>query len=259
MKQCEFLLSFCRKCDKQYRKDERYLQCIECGEERQCGNKAVTGSNFCFRHGAPNQKAKFSGMYVGRPMVTGKNSRSLIPKMASKYMEQTKDSMYILNKKSIDLLDARVVDLLDRTDSESSPERMERIVNLWKKLNVAVPGLRYDVSNDKEAYKAYNALDDEIELAFNDYAAWKQIFEALELRRKHTESEMKILKDMKALMTAEDGMELVSQLFAAIMKVLKDEPKGHHLINLIRLEFDRITGATTVGKDEAGSGEIVDI
>jgi hypothetical protein len=192
-------------------------------------------------------------------MVTGKNSRAMIPQMASKYMEQTKDSMYILNKKSIDLLDARIVDLLDRTDSESSPERMERIAKYWNEFKSRVPGLAYDVANDKEAYKAYLALDAEVEAAFHDYAAWRQIFEALELRRKHTESEMKILKDMKALMTAEDGMELVSQLFAAIMKVLKDEPKGHHLINLIRLEFDRITGATDIGETEARSGEVVDI
>jgi hypothetical protein len=259
MKQCEFLLDICRNCKKSYRRDERYLTCIECGEDRQCGFKASTGSRFCYRHGAPNQKAKFSGMYVGRPMVTGKQSRSLIPRMASKYMEQTKDSMYILNKKSIDLLDARIIDLLDRTDAEASPERIERIAKYWKELNLAVPGLKYDVSDDKAAYRAYTLLDDEIEAAYHDYAAWKQIFEALELRRKHTESEMKILKDMKTLMTAEDGMELVAQLFAAIMKVLKDEPKGHHLINLIRIEFDRITGATTVGETETRSGEVVDI
>jgi len=192
-------------------------------------------------------------------MVTGKNSRSLIPRMASKYMEQTRDSMYILNKKSIDLVDARVVDLLERTDSEASPERVARIIKYWKELNEAVPGLKYDVVDDQQAYKAYVALDNEIDAAFHDYAAWKQIFEALELRRRHTESEMKILKDMKALMTAEDGMELVAQLFAAIMKVLRDEPKGPDYIHLIRIEFDRITGAAVVGETETGSGEVVDI
>jgi hypothetical protein len=192
-------------------------------------------------------------------MVTGKNSKSLIPRMASKYMEQTNDSMYILNKKSIDLLDARVIDLLDRTDAESSPERVARIIKYWKNLNDAVPGLKFDVVNDKEAYKAYLALDAEVEAAFHDYAAWKQLMEVLEVRRKHTESETKILKELKAMMTAEDGMELVSQLFAAIMKVLRDEPKGHDYIHLIRLEFERITGAANVGETQAGSGEVVDI
>jgi len=255
---CEELVFKCRECKYLFRRDERYLNCPDCGADRTCGKYAIKGSVVCRHHGGPSIKRKYGGRH-GLSMKTGKQSKSLIPRMASKYLEMGENAMYVLGRKSIDLLDQRILDLLERTDAESSPERMERIIRYWKALNDAVPGLKYDVSNDKEALRAYNMLDDEMQAAFHDYESWKQIFEALELRRKHTESEVKILEKLKAMMTAEDGMELVSQLFAAVMKVLKNEPKGHHLVQLIRIEFEGITGATTGGEVSTGGEEIIDL
>lgn len=260
MARCEWLLVECRGCQRLFRRDERYERCPDCGSERQCRAPASSmGGPYCVAHGGTNMRNKWKGTHTGAPLVTGKQSKSLIPRMASKYLEQTNDSMYMLNKKSIDLIDARILELLDRTDSESSPERMERIVNLWREFRATVPNIVGFINQDKQASKAFYSLEAEIEAAFHDYAAWRQIFEALELRRKHTESEMKILKDMKALMTAEEGMELASQLFAAILKVLKDEPKGQTYIHLIRIEFERITGAGDISETSPGREEIIDI
>jgi hypothetical protein len=192
-------------------------------------------------------------------MKTGSQSKFMIPKMASKYIEQSKDSRHLLNRESVDLVNARIIDLMERIDAESSPDRMQRIVNLWKKVNKAIPDLKYSVADDKAAYHAYRELDEEMEAAYHDYAAWKQIFEALDFKRKLNETDMKILKDMKALMTAEDGMELVAQIFAAVMDVLKDEPNGHHLITLIRLKFEAITGAAVDREAQTGGAKIIDL
>lgn len=259
MEKCRKLLDECRKCDRFFRRDERYRNCPDCGESRQCRSYPNRGGIYCNEHGGTNYNLRHRGRGMGAPVKTGSQSRSMITKMASKYLEQTKSTPYMMNRKSIDLLDARVMDLLDRTDSESSPERMKRIIGLWQDFKAAVPGLKNFVRADDKATKAFDALEAEMEAAYHDYAAWSQIFEALELRRKHTESEVKILKDMRALMTAEEGMELAAQLFAAIIKVLRDVPHGQDYIFLIKLEFERITGAGDISEVRTGSGEIIDL
>ena len=68
------------------------------------------------------------------------------------------------------------------------------------------------------------ALDAEFEKAYHDYAAWKQMFEALALDSKMVESEVKIVKEIKAIITAEDAYELSAKLLAAVMRVV-DDPK----------------------------------
>ena len=190
---------------------------------------------------------------------TGSQSKSMIAKMASKYIDQKKNAFYLLNKNAIDLIDGRIVDLMERIDLEASPDRVKRIIRLWGEFKAAFPGLRSYFASSPDADRAYSSLNAEMEAAYHDYNGWTQIFNALELRRKHTESEIKILKDLKVLMTAEDGMELAAQLFAAVVETLRNEPKGQSYIQLIRLKFERLTGAGDFEPDEAGGTEIIDL
>jgi hypothetical protein len=105
------------------------------------------------------------------------------------------------------------------------------------------------------------SLDKEFEKVYHDYAAWQQVFGALDLRGKMVERELKVLKEIKAIMTAEDGYELATKLLAAVMRVVGDDP---HKMKQVQYEFTRIIGESgpdviegygaDVGPDGAADG-----
>ena len=101
-------------------------------------------------------------------------------------------------------------------------------------------------------------IDDEFEKAYHDYAAWEQMFSVLDLRRKMVESEVKIAKDIQAMMTAEDGYELVAQIFAAIIRIVNKFELGPKVLKAFQYEFTKIIGDEPIGENQAGSGDIID-
>ena len=101
-------------------------------------------------------------------------------------------------------------------------------------------------------------LDDLFEKARTDYEAWNQMMMALDLRRKMVESEVKVLKEIKAIMTAEDAYELTAKLLAAVMRVVEDPKK----LKQVQYEFTRLigepgdrAGKAVRGDDRGGGGE----
>src|SRR3990167_5142260 len=71
--------------------------------------------------------------------------------------------------------------------------------------------------------------------------AWQQMFDALALHSKMTESEVKIMKDMRMIMTAEDAYELVAKVMAVLLQVLRDDPKK---LKEAQFALTRLTGET---------------
>lgn len=256
---CKALKIACPGCNRVFRRDERYIDCPDCGTSRKCGSFPMRGSVFCRRHGGkPNLKHKYSAT-EGRPIMTGRNSKSLVANLASKYVEISKSGPYQTNKATVDVLDVRITELLTRVDQKESPERLKNIIDAWSEVKKAVPGLKIWLKDNKKGQEAYNSLDDEVEKAYHDYEAWKQIMQVFDLRRKVTKDEMSILKDMQALISAEDAYELSAQLLAAVLLVLGDEPDGSRLINAIHSEFKRILGESHAGSVAGRGEEIIDV
>lgn len=122
-------------------------------------------------------------------------------------------------------------------------------------------------SNDgPDAMKIKFQIDAEFEAAYHDYAAWQQMFEALDLDRKMVESEVKIAKDMKAILTAEDAYELAAKLLASIIQaaselILEDNIRARFL-KRIEYEFAKLIGDRGSREDSPGfggsGGEIID-
>lgn len=191
--------------------------------------------------------------------MTGKNSKSLVANLASKYIDIRKSGPYQTNKATVDVLDARITALLDRVDQNESPERLSNMVKAWENIKNAVPNLKMFLKDNPNGIKAYNSLDEEAEKAYHDYESWRQIMQVFDLRRKVTKDEMSILKDMQALISAEDAYELAGQLLAAVLLVLEGEQNGSRLIQAIHSEFARVLGepfAESTGRREP---EIIDI
>jgi hypothetical protein len=177
----------------------------------------------------------------------------LITTLAAKYEEIQKDGQLLSNKAAVELIDLRVRQLANRIDQNDAPDRLKQIDKAWGEFKFALG------SKNKEAIKnARRQMDYLIYAARHDYASWEQMIKALDLRSKMVEREVKIYKEMKAIMTAEDGMELAAKLYAAAKNVILSDdfeglPKSIKLKKL-EYEFTRIIGAGSNWEDEGGPG-----
>lgn len=164
-----------------------------------------------------------------------------LTRIAAKYNQMQKDGRLLSNRHSIEIVRRRIEELLERIDINHAPDRLENLSKLWEKY-------RSELKNNKkmEATVTAGKIDEEFEKAYHDYESWKQMFDALDLDRKMVESEVKIAKDIQAMLTAEDAYELMAEVFAAIMRHVKD-PKT---LKALQYEFARIVGDGSVIEDQ---------
>ena len=187
-------------------------------------------------------------------MSTGSSSSFAITRLASKYREIQKNGNVLSNRAAIDIVDTRVRQLLERVDIGEAPDRVLKLYNLWQEYREAQ---RTGRSDDELELRVQ--IENAFEAVYHDYRAWEQVFGALDVRRKMVESELKILKEIKAIITAEDAYELAAKLLAASMNVIGEDPKK---LKRLQYEYTRIIGERsdlaggTSGEDDwGGDGE----
>lgn len=185
-------------------------------------------------------------------MKDGSSSSFPIVRLAAAYNRQMSDGKVLSNRAAIDLIDRRITQLLERVDVDEAPDRIKDLYEAWVEFKLQAVG-------SPEYIQARADIDVIFERIYHDYAAWRQIFEALELRGKTTEREIKALREIKAIMTAEDGYELAAKLMAAVIRVIGDDPKK---IKQVQYEFARLigessdrVGETSPDNDGGGSEE----
>lgn len=166
--------------------------------------------------------------------------------VAKKYQMILKNGTIMSNRYSVDLLDQRIQQLLERIDNDEAPERMAALYALFQDVK-ANQG-----KNEAAMYAALSAMDVVMEAAYHDYEAWKQIMEMLDVRRKLIDSEVKVVKDLKAILTAEQAYNMVAKMQAVIMDEVKD-PKA---LRRISYKFARLIGENNL--EDAG-GDILDL
>lgn len=241
---CVRLLRHCRKCGLE--NHDKLETCVECGAHMHCGKDAVVGYTSCSNHGGPSPGRNFYGTGT---MTTGGSSSFPITRLAAKYNKMMKDGQVLSNRAAINIIDDRITQLLERIDFNEAPDRLAKLTELWN-LYVNASGV------DEAVLK--KQIGDEFEKVYHDYMAWRQIFDALDLRGKSVEREVKVLKEIKAIMTAEDGYELAAKIMAAVIRVIGDEPRK---IKQVQYEFARIIGESsdlvTEGytEDDGGDGQ----
>jgi len=144
----------------------------------------------------------------------------------------------------IDVMDARLMQLADRIDHDETPQRFVNLHNLWTDFKAA---RRRD--NQVEMVKLLSQMDDEFERIYHDYAAWEQILQIVDLRRKAVDSEFKIAREMKAMLTADQTRNLVGKLLAIITREVKDAKA----LKRISYAFSRL-----IGEDRLATAEEMD-
>lgn len=167
-------------------------------------------------------------------MTDGNRSSFPLVRLAAKYRQMVNDGSVLSNRKAIDIIDTRIVQLLDRINVDEAPERVTKLFNLWGEYK----SMR-DARRMEEATAISIKLDEEFDKVYHDYHAWKQMFDALDLRGKTVEREVKILGQIKALITVEQAYEMAAKMLAASMKVIGDDPRK---LKELQYEFVKLTG-----------------
>lgn len=227
---CKHIKKTCKACG--WRSEgERKKTCPNCGADLRCGNYPVAGYTLCKSHGGPNPAADY---YGAGTMTTGSSSQFPIVRLASKYKEMMRNGSVLSNRQTIDLLDIRIQQLLERVDFGEAPERIAKLYSLWSEYEEYVLA-----RDDVNATISRRRLSDEFEKIYHDYNAWKQILEILDLRGKSVDREMKVLERIGALITMEEAYQMAAKMLGAAMKVIGDDPKK---LKELQYEFVRITG-----------------
>lgn len=167
------------------------------------------------------------------------NQYQPIKAVAQKYVQMMNDGQILSNRAAIDIIDSRVMTLMERIDLESAPDRMKNLYDLWDQLKAA--RRRH---SEAEEVAILGSMDAEFEAAYHDYAAWEQMIQVLDLRRKMVDSEVKVIKEMKAFLSVEMAYKLVAKLLAVCIRLIKD-PK---LLRQINSEFSKIIGEDRLQK-----------
>lgn len=163
----------------------------------------------------------------------GRTSKFPLIRLAAKYKSMQTDGRLLSNRHSIEIVRYRVGQLLERIDINDAPDRMMKLGKLWKKFSHA----RYH-GDELEVVKLQKELDAQFEAINTDFAVWKQMFEALDLEKNLVESEVRIAKDLRAILTAEDAYEMIAKIFSIIMEVETDPRK----LKRYQYEFVKLTG-----------------
>lgn len=166
-------------------------------------------------------------------MTNGRGSSFPLTRLAAKYNQMLSNGQVLSMRGAIDVVDMRITQLLERIDFDEAPDRTKRLYELWQE---------YLQADGVDAAVLKKRIGDEFEKVYHDYMAWEQIFTALDLRGKSVEREVKVLKEIKAIMTAEDGYELAAKMMAAVMRVIGDDPKK---MKQVQYEFTRLIGESS--------------
>lgn len=157
---------------------------------------------------------------------TGRYSKYLPTRMAAKYGQAEKDADLLSLRSEVSLIDARLADLLTRVDTGESGE-------LWARLKKAQSDFmmyRRMPGHVEQMTTALEKMIAVIESGVVDHAAWTEIGEKLEQRRKLVESEHKIIMARKYFISHEQGMIMMAKITDSITR---------HAMDLLPIELSR--------------------
>ncbi len=183
-------------------------------------------------------------------------------RLSAKYKQMQKNGRLLSNRASIEVIRHRIEMLADRIDMNEAPDRLGRLAALWQQYQEA---RKSPAPLERAGAIAIEAkLEAEFEAAATDYAAWKQIMEAIDLDRKLVESEVKIAKDIHAMLSAEDAYELAAKLLGAITSAVNStagipEKARGVFLKRVQWEFAKIVGdKRVVDAEEEEQDEVLD-
>lgn len=197
------------------------MQCQATNKQtgEQCKRRAVRDKRVCTVHGGLTPTG-----FASPHFKTGRYSRSLPARLSQRYEESEADPRLLELRSEVSLIDARLGDLLSRVDSGESGALWQALASARSELISAKR-----TGSQIEQAKWINAILDLIARGHADYAAWSEIGQVLEQRRRLVESERKRLVEMQQTITAEKAMLLIG----AILGIIRDNVHDRSQLNAI--------------------------
>lgn len=172
-----------------------------------------------------------------------------ITKLAVRYQKMLKDGRFLSNRESMNVVRRRIVELMERVENNKDPDRVQTLYKLWEAFKEA---------DALDAFTLKKQIDAEFQKAYDDYRSWDQMERFLDLDRKMVESEVRVAKDLKAIMTVEDGYQLTAKIWAAMMNAVRQaevpDKKKSEMLRTMEHEITKIIGE----RRERSRDEIVD-
>jgi hypothetical protein len=134
-------------------------------------------------------------------------------------------------RRDLALLDARIIDVLKRVDTGEAG-------SIWVKLQAAWARLgREQARGHVETYKlAYDDVGRLVTRGVEDTAAWREIGELIDQRRKLVESEQRRLALSHEMMSRDQAMALVGQ----VVDILRRRIPDRDILNAIALDMQAL-------------------
>jgi hypothetical protein len=152
------------------------------------------------------------------------------------------------------ILAGRLMELIERVDTGDMPERMQALRDEWIEFKRTHPNIDTMYPHES-AKKSFAKIDEIMDRVYHDYKAWEQILDVVEQKRKLSETKIKLLKELKVLIGADDAYKLVAQLLAVVTKVV-DDPNA---IRQIQYEFAKAVGDLDIPESPDGGGQTIDL
>lgn len=193
--------------------------------------KLIKRNGRCRLHGGKSLAGPASPRYK-----TGRYSKVLLSSasLLDKYEQAQSDARLLSLRDEIQLVDARLGELLERIGGETDGESMRN----WTRTASAYADLKSAMQsqNTDGTLKALLLLDVLIERGARESETWAEIHAVIEQRRRLAESERKRLVDMQQMITAERAVSL----FAQILDVIRENVSDRDALNRIGQEFERL-------------------
>jgi len=150
---------------------------------------------------------------------TGRHSKFIPARLAAKYRDATKDPELLSLRSELALLDARTAELLGRVDTGESEALWDTLQKEWAAFRRSRA-----LGDVPKMHQAIAALDLLMDRQHTDHAAWREIGEGIEQRRKLVESEQKRLIALQQVITAESALTLMGTLVDIVTTHVRDQP-----------------------------------
>lgn len=189
---------------------------MRCGAKKRngqpCQQWPIKGRTRCRLHGGKSRIGSGAGRYIH-----GRYSRCLPTRLAAAYEHATHDPQLLELRRDIALTDARIMDMLQRVDSGESG-------TLWRQAQAAMRRFtrKHARGNIDAMQRAFAQVQRLITQGAADYAAWQEVGELLEQRRKLCDSENRRLVQAHDMISAEQAMVLLAQVVEAIQRHVTD-------------------------------------
>jgi hypothetical protein len=204
-----------------------------------CERSPVRGRTRCRVHGGKTPVGPACKHYR-----VGRYSTYLPERLRERYEQAESDQELLSLKSEIALTDARLIDLLARVDTGESGQRWAHLTKAYEEFT-----LHRQARDVPKMNVALAKMERNIAQATDDRAAWAEIGELVEQRRRLTESEHKRMVALQQMLSAEEAMALTHRVVDIVTRHVTDRQVLSAIVVEMRTLMERSNGLPAYEED----------